>query len=318
MVNEPQPIVPANTDSGEQDMSGVEESEDDADYQDMSEDSSEGGATQDGMTKSVSRCTSPPILPLFESITLSLSGCELGELGLKACRNSPDIFAMSDDSCTSTSENLNSMFDAFDDNDNAELIATAIDYETNDEYQAAKDVLETEFEFEDFSFKANTKDQADKVENIISQPILVLSPTPENIATSTSGSRRQSNDDDDDDCQSDVSLSSYQNQMHYFSFRQHSDPLNASLQEFSLRSNATQDSAYSTQIAGRTEQSVAQPHHAIHHCCHTLTLERRICCFCDLTLHDTDDALESPCYGSIYQASGSCAFAETYPFPSLS
>ena len=84
MVNEPQPIVPANTDSGEQDMSGVEESEDDADYQDMSEDSSEGGATQDGMTKSVSRSTSPPILPLFESITLSLSGCELGELGLKA------------------------------------------------------------------------------------------------------------------------------------------------------------------------------------------------------------------------------------------
>ena len=237
MSDEPQPVVPANIDSGEQDMSGVEESEDDANYQDMSEDSSEGGATQEGcMTKSVSRDSSPPILPLFESITVSLSGCELGGLGLKACRNSPDIFAMSDDSYTSTSENLNSTFNVFDDGNNAELIATAIDYEINDENQAAKDVLETEFEFEfeDFSFKANTIDQADKVENIISQPILVLSPTPENIATSTSDSRRQSNDDDDDDCQSEVSLSSYQNQMHYFSFRQLSDPLNASLQELSL------------------------------------------------------------------------------------
>ena len=319
MPDEPQPVVPANIDSGEQDMSGVEESEDDANYQDMSEDSSEGGATQEGcMTKSVSRDSSPPILPLFESITASLSGCELGGLGLKAYRNSPDIFAMSDDSYTSTSENLNSTFNVFDDGDNAELIATAIDYETNDENQAAKDVLETEFEFEDFNFKANTIDQADKVENIISQPILVLSPTPENIATNASDSRRQSNDDDDDDCQSEVSLSSYQNQMHYFSFRQLSDPLNASLQEFSLHSNATQDSAYSTQVAGQTEQSVAQPHHAIHHCSHTLTLERRVCCFCDLTLFDTDDALESPCLGSIFQASGSCAFAETYPFPSLS
>ena len=324
--DEPQPVIPANTDSGEQHMSGVEESEDDANYQDMSEDSSEGGASQEGcMTKSVSQSllaqsggSSPPILPLFESINVSLFGRELGGLGWKVCRNSPDIFAMSDDSHTSTSENLNSTFDVFDDGNNAELIATAIDYETNDENLAAKDVLETEFEFEDFNFKANTIDQADKAENIISQPILVLSPTPENIATNASDSRRQSNDDDDDDCQSEVSSSSYQNQMHYFSFRQLSDPLNASLQEFSLHTNATQDSAYNTQVAGQTEQPVAQPHHAIHHCSHTLTLERRICCFCDLTLHDTDDALESPCFGSIFEASGSCAFAETYPFPSLS
>ena len=316
--------------NNEQAMSGVEGSEDDENYEDVSEESSEGGQAQEGqMMKAVSQSlnllngykgTPPPLAhspafpSIFESITTTLDGFPFSGTGWKVYRKSPDLFSMSGDS--HSSENLNSTTDMFDDDNNAALLATAIDFEINDEILAAKNVMETEFELEHNSSETSAKVPANEIENVSSPPILVLSATPENVVTISSNTPTVSASKDQSD--DELSLASFQNQMQYFQYHQFSDPpLNASLQEFSLRSTTSHDSAYNTQLAGQAEQLVSQPYQAIHHCDHTLTLERRVCCYCDVTLHDTDDALESPCYGSVLMASGSCVFAETFPYPSL-